>query len=358
MKIFLPRPNRLQKIEPIFKQNIMKNQPTAKFNKIFQILFAYGLIGVLFFANTGDAWAKRSGGRVGGGSFNKTSPSRNSGSGNNGSDSGSRGYYGGGGNYNRGGGGYYGGGGYGYGGGYYSPIFFSGGSLLMMLVVLAIAAFLVRSMVSKGIGGGSINELANPKVSIAQVQVGLLATARSLQEELNRLTLTADTATPEGRAMVLQEVVLSLLRYPEYWYYGAAESRQTTLDAAEAQFNQLSLAERSKFSEETLSNYGGNLLKQAQKQLSSPNSSENDGSLSTQAIVGDYIIVTVLLGIEGNIELPQVNSADELRQALQTLGGVSSNRLMVIEILWTPQADGDTLTNEDILEAYPNLKLV
>jgi uncharacterized membrane protein len=335
----------------------MKNQPTAKFNKIFKVLFAYGLIGILFFANAGDAWAKRTGGRVGGGSFNKSSPSRNSGSGNSGSDSGSRGNYNRGGNYN-GGGGNYGGGGYGYGGGYYSPIFFNAGSLLMMLVVLAIAAFLVRSMVSKGIGGGSINELANPKVSIAQVQVGLLATARSLQEELNRLTLTADTATPEGRAMVLQEAVLSLLRYPEYWYYGAAESRHTTLDAAEAQFNQLSLTERSKFSEETLSNYGGNLLKQAQKQLSSPNSPENDGSLSTRSIVGDYIIVTVLLGIEGNIELPQVNSAEELRQALQILGGVGSNRLMVIEILWTPQADGDTLTNEDILEAYPNLKLV
>jgi uncharacterized membrane protein len=324
----------------------MKKQPIAKLKLILKTIFVAGLIGVLFFSSVSDAWAKRSGGRVGGGSFRKTTPSRNSGSGNSGSDSGSRGNYG--------GGGYgYGGGGYGYGGGYsYFPLV-GVNSLLMMLVIVAIVGFLAKSMISAGIGGGGIAQ-SNPKVSIFQLQVGLLATARSLQEELNRLTLTADTSTPEGRATVLQEAILSLLRYPEYWFYAATESRQTKLDAAEAQFNQLSLAERSKFTEETLSNYGGNLLQQASQQLLP----ESDGQLGTRSTTGDYIIVTVLVGVEGEIDLPPVNNADELRQALQILGSIGSDKLMVIEILWTPQADGDTLTTEDILAAYPNLKLV
>jgi uncharacterized membrane protein len=25
-------------------------------------------------------------------------------------------------------------------------------------------------------------------------------------------------------------------------------------------------------------------------------------------------------------------------------------------VLWTPQADGDTLTSDDVVEAYPNLR--
>jgi uncharacterized membrane protein len=327
----------------------MKKQPASKIKQILKAIVVFGSIGVLFFSSIDDAWARRSGGRTGGGSFRKSSPSRSSGSGNSGSDGGSRNY----------GGGYNGGGGYGYGGGgFYFPVFFGGGgTMLMMLVFFAIAAFLVRSMISAGIGGAN-RQLANPKVSIAQLQVGLLATARSLQKELDSLALNADTETPEGRGMLLQEAVLSLLRYPEYWYYAATECKQTNLDAAEPIFNQLSLAERSKFTEETLSNYGGNLLQKAQKQLVSESASENNGQLSTQSATGDYIIVTVLVGVEGEMTLPPVNNAEELRQALQIIGGIGSERLMVVEILWTPQAEGDTLTNEDILAVYPNLKLV
>jgi uncharacterized membrane protein len=32
--------------------------------------------------------------------------------------------------------------------------------------------------------------------------------------------------------------------------------------------------------------------------------------------------------------------------------------LLAVEVLWTPQAEGDTLTTNDILAEYPNLKLV
>jgi uncharacterized membrane protein len=37
------------------------------------------------------------------------------------------------------------------------------------------------------------------------------------QAELNRIAETADTNSPEGRAEVLQETSLALLRHPEYY---------------------------------------------------------------------------------------------------------------------------------------------
>jgi uncharacterized membrane protein len=72
----------------------------------------------------------------------------------------------------------------------------------------------------------------------------------------------------------------------------------------------------------------------------------------------EYIIVTILVGTEGKLELPTINSSDDLRQALRQIGGISSDRLLAVEILWTPQAEGDTLTSDDLMAEYPDLKLV
>jgi uncharacterized membrane protein len=66
----------------------------------------------------------------------------------------------------------------------------------------------------------------------------------------------------------------------------------------------------------------------------------------------------LLVGTEGKLNLPTVNSSNDLRQALQQLGGVPSDRLLALEVLWTPQAEGDVLTSEDVLVQYPNLKLI
>ena len=68
--------------------------------------------------------------------------------------------------------------------------------------------------------------------------------------------------------------------------------------------------------------------------------------------------MTVLVGAEGKLELPSINSSEDMRRALQQIGGISSDRLLAIEVLWTPQAEGDSLTTDDLLAGYPNLKLV
>ena len=65
-----------------------------------------------------------------------------------------------------------------------------------------------------------------------------------------------------------------------------------------------------------------------------------------------------MVGTEGKLELPTINSSDDLRQALRQIGGISSDRLLAVEILWTPQAEGDTLTSDDLMASYPDLKLV
>lgn len=323
----------------------MRNKLFSAVKPFLTSLVVLGLMFTLVLGNAGNALAARSGGRIGGGSF--SAPRSYSAPG--------------GGGYRAPVGGY--GGGYGYGGGGFGfPFIFpfigiggGFGGLFGILIFFAVANFLVQSFRRSGVDGGNdVPGYSNPKVSVARVQVGLLEGARGLQKELDELGLRADTGSATGRAQVLQESSLALLRHPEYWVYGAAQSQQTALESAEAKFNQYALAERSKFTEETLSNVNNQL-----KTGSNPAALEaSGGQLVETAAPGEYIIVTLVVGVEGKLELPTINGSDDLRQALRQIGGISSERLLAIEILWTPQAEGDTLTSDDIMASYPDLKLV
>lgn len=299
----------------------------ARVRSLLKPLFIFGLVAILVFGDASAALAARSGGRIGGGGFRtpRTTAPRG----------------GGGGGYRSPGGG--------IGFPFLFPFFGFGGfgSLFSILVVLALANFVINSLRGNGVlGGGDGAGQSNPRVTVAKVQVGLLADARELQQELTQLARSANTGMASGRAKVLQESALALLRHPEYWVYAAADGQQLALDSAESRFNQLALSERSKFGEETLSNVDSQMNQRDLK------TSESGSAPS------EYILVTLIAGVEGKLSLPSIRSSDDLRQALQAVAGVGSDRLMAVEVLWTPQAEGDSLTSDDLLAAYPDLKLI
>jgi len=323
----------------------MRNKLKQTIKPLFKIFFLFSLVLTLALSHADGALAARSGGRIGGGSFRAPSSRTYT----------PRTYAPG------GGGGYYPGGG-GFGFPFLIPFWGIGGGfggIFSILIFLAIANFLMQTFrrVSNG-EGEDVGYSSNPAVSVTRLQVGLLAQARGLQSELNQIAESADTNSPEGRAEVLQEASLALLRHPEYWVYAGGGTQQVKLNAAEGQFNRLSLAERSKFSEETLSNVN-NQLKAALNKEALPAADELDNP--TRLISegpGEYLIVTLLAATLGKFEIPEINSSDDLRQALRRIGGIPGDQLLAIEVLWTPQAEGDTLTSDDILAEYTDLKLM
>jgi uncharacterized membrane protein len=307
--------------------------------------------GLLFSAP--QAASAASGGRIGGGSF-RSSPSvpRN---------------YGGGGSYRggspvpyRGGGGYYGGGGGFYGGGgglgfpFIIPIFgFGGGGLLGFLVLMAVVGLLLNAVrgAAGGLGGGPSADgddlLAgrDGPISIAQVQVGLLASARELQADLRRMAGTADTTTTAGLQKVLQETTLSLLRNPELWVYANGDVGQVPFASAESTFNRFSMQERSKVQREITANVGGTRFSESSAVV--PGHSD---------AVSDYIAVTLLVATRRRLDLPGTDTAEALRQSLQRLGAVGTEDLLALEVIWQPEGAGEVLSAEELLTAYPDLQ--
>lgn len=292
---------------------------------------------VLVFSQADSALAARAGGRIGGGSFR--APSRPSYGRTYSSPR----------SYRAPSGGYYPGGGFGFGFPLVMPLFgFGGGGLFSLLVFFAIASFLVRSFRSTGFGDAD-TYTPNPTVSITRLQVGLLAKARHLQDNLNHLATSADTSSSAGLTKVLQESTLSLLRHPEYWAYADTDTIQTKLTSAEVEFNRLALMERSKFSHEAVSNVNNQL------------SGHNPAALpdaDDKSVSGEYIIATVIVATQAKLALPKVNSEQDVHKALNQIGAIPSDALMAVEVLWTPQASGETLTSDEVIAQYPNLKLV
>ena len=282
----------------------------------------------LFQAKPADA---ARGGRMGGGSFRAPSMPRSGGS------------YGGG-SYR--GGGYRGGG---LGFPFLIPIFgFGGGGLFGLLILMAIAGVLVNAL--RGVGnapsiGGAAAAPAMPRnVNMIQVQVGLLASAKSLQEDLRSLAASSDTSSSAGLQRLLQETTLALLRQPDLWVYANAESGSVPFSSAESTFNRLSMNERSKLDAELTSNVGG------QRTTDTSNSSGDADATN------EFIVVTLLVASTASAKLAGADTGEDLRQTLRILGSTASSELMALEVIWQPEGRGDVLSANDLVTAYPNLQ--
>lgn len=274
---------------------------------------------------TNAVYAKSSGGRSRGGSFQKSTP-RSSNSNRNSS-----------GGYSSGGGVYI------PSGGYSSTPATGFGLLLPMLLLLGFGGGAVWMLLSaqKGI---STTELDNDKVTVSRVQVALLAQGKAIQAQLSEIVENAETDTPEGLQQELQEAALALLRMPENWSHVLASSQVVkSREEAETIFNQASIAQRSNFSAETLTNVGGKVA----RKTFAPVLDQDPAS---------YIVVTLLVGTADDRPLfGEVRTVEALKETLERLASINAEYLMVFELLWSPQAEADSLTYDELLTEYTDM---
>ncbi|CAJ1961028.1 unnamed protein product [Sphenostylis stenocarpa] len=245
--------------------------------------------------------------------------------------------------------------GFSYSAPYYAPSPFGGvyvgpavgvgvgaGSSFFFILVGFLAFVLVSGFLSDRSEGSVLT--GADKTTVLKLQVGLLGMGRTLQRDLNRIAEVADTSTSEGLHYVLTETTLALLRHPDYCIsaYSSVDIKRGIEDG-EKRFNQLSIEERGKFDEETLVNVN-NIKRQSTR------------SQRANGFSNEYIVITILAAAEGEHKLPSINGSGNLKDALQKLGSIPSNKLLAVEVLWTPQNENDTLSERELLEDYPLLR--
>ncbi|KAF5187373.1 myelin-associated oligodendrocyte basic protein [Thalictrum thalictroides] len=183
------------------------------------------------------------------------------------------------------------------------------------------------------------------QTSVIKLQVCLLGMARLLKKDLEQLAEIADTSSSGGLNYILKEATLSLLRHPDFCISGYSSVHlKQSLEDGEKLFDRFSIEERGKFDEETLSNVN-NIKRKTGTRSQSEIGSRNE-----------YIVMTILVAAAGSQDLPIISSSADLKEALQKLGSISSNGTLAVEVLWTPQEENDTLSEQELLEKYPHLR--
>jgi uncharacterized membrane protein len=160
------------------------------------------------------------------------------------------------------------------------------------------------------------------------------------------MTRLADETDTDHIAELVSDVALALLRRESDWISGASEIVKTTdEDKADDAFTQISLKERAKVERETVN------------VIANTDRSDARGAEGKLEDIGrsTVAVVTLILALEG-ATLPQVKDIKTLREALTTLGSISStDSLMAAEVMWTPEEEYDSLTPQEVNLEYPAL---
>lgn len=198
-----------------------------------------------------------------------------------------------------------------------------------------------------------------PGTAVVQMSVALQVPNRddrqSILSVLDRLAQTARTDSRVGLANLSSQVALELLRRKSsivsastrYQHFNSRES-------AQREFNNVSVRERAKFEQETVSKYGGVDYSVRQSSSSSAGGTVR-GDGATMAVV------TLIFAIDGDAtKVPNINSMQDVEAALSLLASNAKvdDCLQAAEILWTPEDRSETLTLREVVADYPELRSV
>jgi len=191
--------------------------------------------------------------------------------------------------------------------------------------------------------------------SVVQMSVALEVPNRddpnSILSALSRLSRTARTDSRAGIQDLTSQVALELLRRRSS-IVSASSAHNHFKDRTRAgrEFNAKSIQQRSKFEQETFSQFGG--VDYSAKKLSSSNEASDKATMA---------VVTLILAIDGDsTKPPQINSISDVETALRKIASDAKvdECLQSAEILWTPDDRSETLSMRDVVADYPDLRSV
>jgi uncharacterized membrane protein len=194
-------------------------------------------------------------------------------------------------------------------------------------------------------------------VDITRLELGVQAQSRTqLQQHLDQLAQSAALDTEAGLSAFLQEILLSLQRNKESIDYAYLDIKKALAhEAAEASFQAWATEARGKYDREVIRR---DELGTRQTQRNVQTESElvdEDGDLS----VAEYFVVTLLVAKEGGPALPtKLQDTHDLGAVITAMQTITARQLMVVEVIWSPSAESDTMSRDDLSLHYPELSLL
>jgi uncharacterized membrane protein len=216
----------------------------------------------------------------------------------------------------------------------------------MIIVVVLVLGFHYAKGAS---ASGNAGRTTGGSLYLSSLVLGIDWRARGeLQRKLAALAASKLGGTAEGRARMLHEVVLALMRAELSWLYVGFEEAALPPSAAESQFLAACNKARSRFRRVLIRDQGGELV------------TEEPGAVAIRpeegagTVVVSLILVTrrPLAGSDG------MSDAAQIRAALAARSAVTSAELVAIEVVWSPAAEDDRMSTAELEQHYPELALI
>lgn len=188
----------------------------------------------------------------------------------------------------------------------------------------------------------SLQPSDHPGVEVRSVSVAFHAGARdALQRSFARLAGSIDASTPQGLfalACAARDIVTSAHRAA---VMGAFQSFAADTSQAQARFTQLAERARSRYTIETVDN-----ARRVVGPAMQPRAEEGDG----------LVVVTLLIAAKGALpDLPAAMDLPSLMHALQNAVPVRADRLLAMELVWSPSDPRDRMSSAELSVLYPEL---
>ncbi|KAG2432273.1 hypothetical protein HXX76_009191 [Chlamydomonas incerta] len=199
-------------------------------------------------------------------------------------------------------------------------------------------------------------------VSVVKVQVAMLERRPQLQSKLAELSGMIQVGQ-QGAWLILEEAILQLLQHQSHIAYGSVAKQQlASKKKAYAAFGEIAEAEAAKAKrEEAVVRHIGETQSDDEGEASQGGGGLFGGFLNNMGMGGgapakEITVVTLVLATRGKLDIPdRVTDWKGLRHAMQQVTGLSSDRIMAVELLWTPRSESDYLTVPQLERDYPDL---
>ncbi len=229
--------------------------------------------------------------------------------------------------------------------------------IVALLVVIWIVAAIVRA-VRRAASGGTANTSggggpspSSERCDVWLMQFGVQMAARDIQDTLENLAARVDADSEDSLSFGLRTLAQELTQKMENVEYAAIQGTENMqLAKAEDQFQLWSGNERAKFNREVIRGSASGVRRQ-QKEWQTDGIRDEDGQMAN----AEFFVISVVLASKGIKLQRQINGGSDLADLLTQLGSVMGDRMVALEIVWSPAAKSDAMGREDMVGRYPEL---
>lgn len=192
-------------------------------------------------------------------------------------------------------------------------------------------------------------------ISVGRVQLGFDALATvGLRDRIEGIVREADVGSSMGIWRMGQQVLDNVLAQLDHVSYASfLEEAERPPEEGEATFHRLTSDARDMFEREIVRRDSGGLKLTQRNSDKATELLDEDGDFG----IAEYFIVTLVLAAQaGPIGLPKVlGPQEDVANAVKAMYAVGPDRHVGFEVVWTPAAESDILTRDELLTDYPQL---